>query len=577
MRYYLLATITVAMLLLSSCTQSDDLAVVSRDEVLDISIDRDPDRIHPIIYPRPTARKIFSVIYLPLANYDPITTVLEPILIEAVPSKRLLPSGQVAFDMAIRPEAVWPDGSTITAMDYLFTLKTIAVPSVNASSYRSYTSTISEVVIDPSDDKRLSVILDEDYLLALETVVTIELYPRYHYDPDNIMARYSLSQLRNMRIEDVAADTTLSAYADQINGLYYSQHPVGAGPYQMTTYENNKYIKLRATDNYWGAEHDSIEALHQGPLEIVYHIIPDENSATALLKEGDIDLVSGLSGATYQELAQSEYAQDMLTLETAPVAKFYLLQLNTQSTELKDPLVRKALDYTVDKRTLTKALETGQEHIPNSHILPTSPYYNQSLPTHSFNIDEARRLLDVAGWTDTDGDGVRDKVIDGRLTPLRLNMCATPGKLSAEIGQILKRDAAQAGIDIDLIAKSYKVYKQEYMETGRFHIVAQSSTQDLTLYDPYRRYHSSNQYKGSNYSGYSRPDLDDLILAIRAGGSYDQLKPLYDRFQTIVADDTPIIFLYNPSEKVASSKYWSIMTTIVRPGYLANKAQWQSK
>jgi peptide/nickel transport system substrate-binding protein len=577
MQHRLLWVVLATSILLNSCKQGDDLASYEQDEVLDISIDRDPDRIHPIIYPKPTARKIFSVIFLPLANFDPVTTELEPILATSIPVKRKIADRKVAYDVTIRPDAVWPNGSPITAKDYAFTFKAIAVPTVNASSYRSYTSNISDIVVDPTDEKKFSVILDEDYLLSLETVATIEIYPAYHYDPDNTLEAYSLKGLKELTIDAVAQDTALSAFSERINGRYYSQNPVGAGPYELIKYETSKYVKLKARDNYWGLAHSDIEALQQGPKEIIYHIIPDENNATTLLKEGDIDFVSGLSGATFQDLSKSEYASDKLKLETASVPKFYFLQLNTKSPELSDPLVRRALDLLVDKRTLTKALETGKEEIPNSHILATSPYYNKKLPKHQFGIKEAKNLLDEAGWTDSDGDGVRDKVINGRVTPLRLKMGATPGKLSSEIGLILKSDAAKAGVDIELIAKSYKVYKQEYMETGKFHIAAQSASQDLILYDPYSRYHSSNVNTGSNYSGYARADLDRLIMSIREGGDYDRLKPLYDQFQVIVHEDMPIIFLYIPSEKIAVNKNWDIQTSILRPGYLANNAQWQSK
>ncbi len=51
---------------------------------------------------------------------------------------------------------------------------------------------------------------------------------------------------------------------------------------------------------------------------------------------------------------------------------------------------------------------------------------------------------------------------------------------------------------------------------------------------------------------------------------FDKLKPLYDRFQEIVDRDRPVIYLYNPTTKIAISKNWSVDATIKRPGYLAN-------
>lgn len=543
------------------------------DTALDIRLDRDPDRLHPAIFPRSTPRQVFSLIMVPLANYDPISTKLEPILITELPEKQVLPDGTVAFDLEIRQDATWPDGSPVTGYDYEFTIKAINHPGVNAANYRSYTQAIKDVTVDADQPKKFRVILGEDYLLALETVVTIELYPRYHYDPQDRLASSTLSSLAQLSDADLKKDTTLVAFADAFNGAYYSQHPVGAGPYELTDYTTNQVVTLSEKEDYWGANYPSVEALQSGPATINFHIIPDESTATTLLKDGSIDLIPNLQGATYNDLRSSDYSMDILNFTTTPAAKFYMLQLNTACPELRDPRVRQALDYLVDKKTLTTALETGTELIPNSHILPSSPYYNQDLPAHRFDIEEAQALLDQAGWTDSDGDGIRDKVVDGKRLSLQLNMGATPGRLSADIGEIFKRDAAAAGIDVQLIPQTYKVYKSEYVETGKFHIAAIIAGQDLSLYDPFQRYHSSTQGLGSNFSGYSKPEMDQLVEGIRAGGDYAQLKPLYDRFQTLVDEDKPIIFLYLPSIKMVFSKNWKITPTIARPGYVATTAQ----
>ena len=182
MTKYLSFILFAAICLFSSCKGDLNPA----DNTINIRLKKDPERINPLIFPNPTAREVYQYIHLPLADFDPETLELTPLLITSIPSEMSIDTGLytggIYFDIELSNDAKWDNGSPITAEDYLFTIKAINLPLTNAGKYREITQNITDVLADPADPKKIRVIFAKDYMLALEAAVNIELYPRYYYE-----------------------------------------------------------------------------------------------------------------------------------------------------------------------------------------------------------------------------------------------------------------------------------------------------------------------------------------------------------------------------------------------------------
>ena len=123
-----------SIFLLGSCSSDS-----TKTEEFDINIrmKNDPGKINPMVgNPTTESTEINSLIFLPLAHYDPGNFELTPILIKEMPLGRSLDNGGIAYDYEFLPDAVWNDGSPITAKDYLFTIKLAMNPGVDAASWR---------------------------------------------------------------------------------------------------------------------------------------------------------------------------------------------------------------------------------------------------------------------------------------------------------------------------------------------------------------------------------------------------------------------------------------------------------
>jgi peptide/nickel transport system substrate-binding protein len=164
-----------------------------QDHTINIRIKKDPERINPLLFPNPTAREVYQYIHLPLADYDPNSLELTPILIKELPAEMAIDSGKykggIYFDVTLVDDATWDNGQPITVEDYLFTMKAINLPLTNASKYREITQNITDIIPDSANNKKCRVIFANDYMNALETVTNIEIYPRYVYDSLNILAK----------------------------------------------------------------------------------------------------------------------------------------------------------------------------------------------------------------------------------------------------------------------------------------------------------------------------------------------------------------------------------------------------
>ena len=138
------------------------------DATINIRLKKDPERINPLLFPNPTAREVYQYLHLPLADFDPNTLALSPVLIKNIPSAISIDTGMykggLLFNIEILEEAKWDNGSPITANDYAFTIKAINLPLTNAAKYRDWTQNFTDIAIDQSNPKKFSVIFAKDYI-----------------------------------------------------------------------------------------------------------------------------------------------------------------------------------------------------------------------------------------------------------------------------------------------------------------------------------------------------------------------------------------------------------------------------
>lgn len=557
--------------ILSSCRpeKQDDTSTVN------IRLKKDPERINPLVFPNPVAREVYQYLHLPLADFDPESLQLTPLLMDALPAEMPIDTGKykggIYFDITISNKAKWDDGSPVTAADYAFTMKAINLPLTNAGKYREISQNISDIITYPDDPKKLRVIFLKDYINALETAVNTEIYPKYFYDSLGLLDKYPFSRFTAENEDILRQDSSVVRFARAFNGSEFSSSRIsGCGPYRFVSWQPNQSIVLERKQDYW-ASGSKVPALRQGPDKMVFHIIPDEVTAVAQLKAGNIDIINEISAESYTAMSEDPALKEKFNFFHPSLIKQYYINLNLRDKILRDKNVRMALANLTDVDNILKNIENGMGVRATGPIHPLKKTYNAAVSPVSFDTEKAKTLLAEAGWKDSDKDGILDKVIDGKRQALELEILISGQELGKKLSLLLQENALKAGIKINIKEKDFKLIRAENLKPRNFQLVPSVMSQDIIPWDDMSRWHSENNTPdGSNDMSYSNREVDSMIDRILTTKSDTARIALYQRIQEQIAQDQPVIFLYCPEEKIVVSRKWAATATAKRPGYMAN-------
>ncbi len=568
-KYFIFAFLIIGSFL--SCKQNP----ISTESTIHIRLKKDPDRLNPLTFPNPVAREVYQYIHISPADYDPVSLQLSTVLITKMPVEMTIDTGiyagGIAYEIEFKEEARWDDGSPITAKDYIFSMKAINLPLTDAGNYRSFTENISDIILNPDNERKCTVIFGQDYMLALETAVNIELYPQYFYDSLNVLGSYDFGYFTKENADEIKNDASLQVFAEAFNSGIYSRDKIsGAGPYKFVSWTADQHIVLEKKADYW-AKNTSIPTLRQGPDKMIFHIIPDEVTAIAQLRLGNIDVINEVSSQAYSELEQDNTTKDKFGFFHPALTKQYYILLNNQDPILQDVHVRKALAHLVDVGSIIRNFEQGKAVRTFGPVHPLKKTFNTALKPVAFDVDTAKALLAMAGWIDSNQDGILDKTVRGKTTNLQLEILITGQELGKNIAILLQENGRKVGMDIKITEKDMKLIRAEHVKPRKFQLVPSILSQDLQMWDDMSKWHASNNTpEGNNEIGYVNQEVTALINRIPEVKDEQERIEIYKNIQQHIYDDQACIFLYAPEERIIISNNWKATTTVKRPGYLAN-------
>lgn len=272
-----------------------------------------------------------------------------------------------------------------------------------------------------------------------------------------------------------------------------------------------------------------------------------------LLAELDLFLKS----APYQK--QSQQGLEIKRLDFLARSYNYI-GWNEANPLFNQTKVRQALTLAIDRERIIRQNLNGNGVQITGTFFPYSPSYDPNLKPYPFDPDQAKHFLEEEGWYDSDGDGILDKVINGKRIPFRFNLTyyvknPTTRAICDYIATSLKQIGISCnpnGVDIaDLSA---------VFDDKSFDSVLLGWSLSTPPENPKQIWYSKGaKEKGSsNAIGFANAEIDDIIDELEY--EYDPQKriQLYHRFDAILYDEAPYVFLYAPK-----------MTWVYR-GYLQN-------
>ena len=237
--------------------------------------------------------------------------------------------------------------------------------------------------------------------------------------------------------------------------------PIGTGPWTLVEAVKSEYALLERNDGYWG---DKAKSKY-----LLIKIIPDTNARVVAFETGQIDLIYGGAGHGAGQIGLDSFERyrntpGVITEVSAPLAT-RTLALNTKRFPTDDITVRKAILHAVDRDAMVKHIFLDVEKRADTLFSPTMPYCDLKLEPYEFNRDEARAMLDKAGWVLADGDKYRTK--DGK--ELALDLCfAGNDTLMKSVAEVVQGDLKKVGIKVNLVGeeKDSNLARQKSGEFG---------------------------------------------------------------------------------------------------------------
>jgi peptide/nickel transport system substrate-binding protein len=278
--------------------------------------------------------------------------------------------------------------------------------------------------------------------------------------------------------------------------------------------------------------------------EIIFKVLPDERTLLIQLKTGEVDVFDNANVTFLEELGRlpgtAVYATSTLMYEH--------LDLNVENPILRDRLVRQAIAFATDRRSIAETVYGGFAEAAPLDEHPSSKYYDEGVASRvSTNLLAARKLLHEAGWVDRNGDGVVEK--DGR--DLRLTISATAGNRNRERTEVVLKDQyREVGIDLEIRNYNPTVLYGSYDDGG----ILKRGKFDIAMYawlsspEPASKQglYSSHAIppNGQNHPRVRNPELDQLLE--RGANELDEQErvEVYRRISGILVYEAPVVPLF---------------------------------
>jgi peptide/nickel transport system substrate-binding protein len=300
------------------------------------------------------------------------------------------------------------------------------------------------------------------------------------------------------------------------------RQPVGTGPFKFASWERGKRIRLVRSRP---AEKPQPPFLD----EIVFEIDNDVSRALLRTRRGEIDILPRLLEAHYPEQVTPATLRDSLDLYWLKPDRYTFIVPNHRRGPLSDPRMRQALSLLWDRARFAQEFHRGT-------VVPIGAPTFGNVPADRFDRALAMRLLEDAGFRDTDGDGVRD--VGG--VPIRLSFLVPTGSrtLASEV-KAYALDLHRAGLLLDTVVVDAGVITSR-LEKGEF--------DRATLTWEGAPDEDARVLFGSEgpivISGAHVDGALDLLEQLRVASGPQGRAPILQKLAERLATQRPLVFLY---------------------------------
>ncbi|HEX2883689.1 MAG TPA: ABC transporter substrate-binding protein [Candidatus Limnocylindria bacterium] len=326
---------------------------------------------------------------------------------------------------------------------------------------------------------------------------------------------------------------------------------IGSGPFKLVEASQGEFIQLEANTDYW-----TTPANVDG---VIFQTYSNADARVQALTTGEVDAITEFPATAVSTLQNT----DGVTVHVADIAaggSFRDYFFNVVSDEdcpeedgvcsghpaLKDVNVRRALAHAVDKQQIIDVATLGTGS-PGLSVVPPGlgDYYASEVQDYAFDVAEANRLLDEAGYEDTDGDGIRECLADQDCETLTFRFHYADDIDSApREAELLQAMWGEIGVAIEIQGLDPDALTSVCCPTFDYDIILWGWGSDPDPGFLLGVALCSEIPTGFSETGYCNPEYDELYDAQFIEQDRDARVDMVHEMQQILVDDVPYIIPY---------------------------------
>ncbi len=501
----------VCVLLLAACQETSPSTPPeddgpTRGGSLVVALTEDPGQLNPAVTTSGATHAAAELLYNGLLSVDDEGN---PVPELAADLPEIEGDGEV-YTFELRDDVTWHDGEPFTSEDVKFSFEEVLL-NFHARTAASMGPALD--AIETPDDNTVVFRFKRPYAPLLQQLDVTE------------------APIIPMHVYEDGDPTTNPANSE----------PVGTGPFRFASYDEGSEIRYERNPDYFKEDLPYFD-------DVVLRIIPDPATQLLALENGEVDWLSGVPGPDLERITTDPALETAETTWNPGGSNCIMtMSFNLERPIFGDQRVREAIAHAIDQQQFLDQVLFGQGAVAEAPISSGIPWaHSEEVELPQFDLDEAERLLDDAGWT-RQGDGPRvaqdvEGVSDG--TELAFDFLHFPN--FSKYGELVRAQLRETGIEVTQRPLEPEAFAPAVFEDRDFdtNVISYCNSTDPEL-GVRRMYDSSQIGPGpfSNSSAYSNPEVDRLFDEAVEEIELSTRGEIYSEIQDVVADDLPYFWL----------------------------------
>ena len=421
-----------------------------------------------------TTTSVLYNVFSNLVKYDDAGEIV----MDLAESYELL-EDQVTWEFKIREDAVFHDGTPVTAEDVAWSL-TRVMTDESSSDYMNFSPLAEAVAVD---DYTVHVVSDDPYPIMLQ-----------------LLCKGGAAVLPKAYFEENGEEAWLA-------------NPIGSGPYQLTEYVKDDHVTLVPFADYYGEQNPDWE-------EVIFRVVPESSTRVGELIAGNVDAVNMVIPTEWERVNGNEGT----AVVNGPSTRVYQLGLKTDKGPTADLRVRQAIDLAIDDQTIVDTILQGAGTPMLTRVPSGVNGCNEDLVgKYNYDPERAKELLAEAGYPD--GFSMKIEAPTGRYT------------MDAEISQAIVAMLSQVGITVDLQLLESSAYSNVFSAHS-----AEDGFMTCFGLGFFDASYGMIGYFGVNTSGesnWNNQEYIDMYYEAEFNMNEEERTQLFQEMQQMVADEVP--------------------------------------